>query len=262
VIFGEDGIVSYYSNSSHSFINTDNLNICDSVGFVSGGANINASVTYENKYVVTGCDNGYVTQYDGEVQNWNSYDSGIGISDRGINMEGNSIRTMQITTNSTNYIIFAGENGKVASYNIDVDEVPYRYDPYKTVFLKWYNTPGNAIIQSVWDIPKKIADMFDMYKEGDENGNICIRGGDNDVMVDIDMNDGDTYPWDIPSRKRFVANFIKSLPEGRYTPDEIDELYRNSPAANMLYVEDVESIVFASGDETDADEDIDLTTIQ
>ena len=261
VIFGEDGIVSYYSNSSHSFTNTDNLNICDNTGFIAGGANINASVTFENKYIITGCDNGYVTQYVGEVQNWNSYDSGIGISDRGINMEGNSIRTMQITTNSTNYIIFAGENGKVASYNIDVDEVPYRYDPYKTVFLKWYNTPGNAIIQSVWDIPKKISDMFDMYKEGDENGNICIRGGDNDVMVDIDMNDGDTYPWDIPSRKRFVANFIKSLPEGRYTPDELEELYKNSPAANMLYVEDVESMVFASGDDTDADEDMDLTTI-
>ena len=46
-----------------------------------------------------------------------------------------------------------------------------------------------------------------------------------------------------------------------FRSDEIEELYRNSEAANMLYPEDVERILFASGDETDADNDIDITTI-
>ena len=176
-------------------------------------------------------------------------------------MEGNDINTVQATYNSTNYIIFAGENGKVCSYNINVNEVPYRYDPYKSVFLKWYTTEGNAIIQSSWNIPESISKKFDMYKEDKDSGDICVKGGDSDIMTDIDMNDNETYPWNIDERKRFIANFIKGLPEGRYTMDEIIELYKNSEAVNMLYIEDIENLVLSSGDMLDIESDIDITKI-
>ena len=80
-------------------------------------------------------------------------------------------------------------------------------------------------------------------------------------MTDIDMNDNETYPWNIDERKRFIANFIKGLPEGRYTMDEIIELYKNSEAVNMLYIEDIENLVLSSGDMLDVESDIDITKI-
>ena len=261
VLLGEDGEVTYFSVSSFTCSNDDVLKISND-GSNSGSEDINSAVVFNEKMIITGGNLGRVSEYEGESASWYNYNSESGgiVSD-GHYMDGNDIYTMQKTTNSTNYIIFAGKNGKVSSYNVDVDEVPYRYDPYKTCFLKWYNSEGNAIIRSKWDIPENISSKFDMYKEGNESGNICIRGGDDDVMTPIDMNDAEKYPWTVEARKRFIVNFIKSLPEGRYTPDEVEELYKNSPAANMLYIEDVEKILFASGDDTDSDEDIDLTTI-
>lgn len=261
ILLGEDGVVSYYSSSSFSCTSEDMLGISND-GSNLGFKNINSAVVFNGKMIITGGEQGRVSEYEGESASWYNFDSEAGgIVSKGQYMENNTIFTMQKTTNSTNYIIFAGENGKVSSYNVDVDEVPYRYDPYKTCFLKWYNTEGNAIIRSRLDIPDNISSKFDMYKEGNENGNICIRGGDNDVMTPINMNDEETYPWTVKARKRFLANFIRSLPEGRYTPDEIEELYKKSPAANMCYIEDLERILFAGGDETDSDEDISLTTI-
>ena len=75
------------------------------------------------------------------------------------------------------------------------------------------------------------------------------------------MNDGELYPWKIKERKRFIANFIKSLPEGRYTINEVVELFKNSNAANMLYLEDIENLVMSSGDDIDLDSDIDITKL-
>ena len=261
VLFGDNGIISYFDPSTCTFYNKDNINnLCDD-GTKTGFNNINSSININDKFIVTGCNNGYVSEYISEEQSWKSYDSGESITSDGGYMEGNDINTVQATYNSTNYIIFAGENGKVCSYNINVNEVPYRYDPYKSVFLKWYTTEGNAIIQSSWNIPENISKKFDMYKEDKDSGDICIKGGDSDIMTDIDMNDNETYPWNIDERKRFIANFIKGLPEGRYTMDEIIELYKNSEAVNMLYIEDIENLVLSSGDMLDVESDIDITKI-
>lgn len=261
LLLGEDGVISYFDPSTCVFYNEDSVNnLCDD-GTSTGYKSINSSININDKFLATGCDIGRVTEYISEDQSWKSYDSDESITSDGDYMEDNSIYTIQATYNSTNYIIFAGENGKVCSYNINTNEVPYRYDPYKSVFLKWYTTEGNAIIQSLWNVPEDISRKFDMYKEDGETGDICIRGGDTDIMVDIDMNDGELYPWKIKERKRFIANFIKSLPEGRYTINEVVELFKNSNAANMLYLEDIENLVMSSGDDIDLDSDIDITKL-
>ena len=175
-------------------------------------------------------------------------------------MEGNDIYTIQLITGNVNYIIFAGKNGKVSSHNISLSNVPYRYNPFKSAFLEWYTTPGNARIATKWEIPEEISKKFDMLLESntdDGSGSICIRDGDDDLMVEIEMNDNNNYPWELSKRRKVLADFIHSLPDGLYSIDQIFELYKQSNIKHSLYEEDL--ICLKDGDDIDSDEDINIT---
>lgn len=258
VFIGDSSKVTFFNGTS--LVKSDILNVCHD-GSSMNGLNTYDGISYNEKMMIVGGEKGQIAEYEGESQKWYNCASGLGITSDGKYMQGCNIYTMQLTTGNTNYIIFAGEKGKVCSYNIDVSEVPYRYDPYKSSFLEWYTTPGNAVIQTKWEIPEKVLRMFDMMLESntdDDSGSICIRGGDNDLMLDIDMNDHDDYPWTLARRRKFMADFIKSLPEGLYSIDQIYELYKESAtASHMLYEEDLP--VLRPGDEIAGDEDINIT---
>ena len=258
VLIGEDGTVTYFDGNN--FINSDILHICNMDGSISGEFDIRDCVSVNEKMMILGGEAGKVSQYEGDTQTWNNCDSGKGITSYGSYMLGNAINTMVLTTGETNYIIFAGDNGKVCSYNIDVEDVPYRYDPYKSMFLEWYTTAGNAEIKGRWDIPIEISRKFDMVRESNVGtGDIILRSGDNDMMVPIDMTDHEAYPWSVKSRNRFIANFIKGLPGGPYTLDQIYSMYKNSQAKYMLYEKDL--IMLAAGNDLDSENDIDITNV-
>ena len=260
ILVGDRGVVTYFDGTF--FISKDNLKICNTGDHINN-LNVYDLVSYNEKLMVLGGSSGKVSEYVGESQSWYNCDSDVGITNDGKYMEGNDIYTMQITSGNTNYIIFAGQNGKVMSYNIDTTQVPYRYAPYKSSFLEWYTTPGNAVIQTKWEIPEEIAKKFDMLLESnsEDESSICIKAGDNDLMVDIDMNDHDDYPWTLAKRRKFIADFIKSLPEGSYTIEEIYELYKKSDtASHMLYEEDLP--VLKGGDEIASDDGNDINITQ
>lgn len=257
VLIGDNGIVSYFDGSF--FINNDSLHICND------GSHLNNliahdCVSYNEKMIIVGGQDGKVSEYEGETQKWFNCDSGNGISSDGIYMEGNDIYTMQLITGNVNYIIFAGKNGKVSSHNISLSNVPYRYNPFKSAFLEWYTTPGNARIATKWEIPEEISKKFDMLLESntdDGSGSICIRDGDDDLMVEIEMNDNNDYPWELSRRRKVLADFIHSLPDGLYSIDQIFELYKQSNIKHSLYEEDL--ICLKDGDDIDSDEDINIT---
>lgn len=257
ILGGEEGVVTYYDTELNIWVKESNLNIYNN-GQNLAHQNIWSMQGYNDKYIFAAGGQGRVSEYFGSTQSWFDSDSGNGITSDGKYIEGRNIYTSVITSGDTSYIIFAGEDGKVCSYNIDEHEVPFRYDTFKSVFLKWYTTEGNARIQSKWDIPRRIERMFDMYKESNTGtGDICIRGGDDDLMMDIFMNDFGKYPWTLEARRRFIAQFIHDLPEGRYTLDEVLALYRESRASNMLYEEDL--TILKSGDLHDLDETLLVT---
>ena len=257
ILGGEEGVVTYYDTELNIWVKESNLNIYNN-GQNIAHQNIWSIQGYNDKYIFAAGGQGRVSEYFGSAQSWFDSDSGNGITSDGKYIEGRNIYTSVITSGDTSYIIFAGEDGKVCSYNIDEHEVPFRYDTFKSVFLKWYTTEGNARIQSKWDIPRRIERMFDMYKESNTGtGDICIRGGDDDLMMDIFMNDFGKYPWTLEARRRFIAQFIHDLPEGRYTLDEVLALYRESRASNMLYEEDL--TILKSGDLHDLDETLLVT---
>lgn len=257
VLVGDNGVVTYFDGAH--FISSDPLKICNT-GSHFNNLRVNDCISYNEKMMLLGGESGKVSEYEGESQSWFNCDSGLGITSDGQYMEGCEIYTMELITGNMNCVIFAGENGKVSSFNINISKVPYRYEPFKSSFLEWYTTPGNAIIQTKWDIPENIARMFDMLLEENVEGagSICIRAGDNDLMVDIDMNDGDTYPWTLEQRRKFIADFIKEcLPDGDYTIDEVYEAFMNSKYCHMLYEEDLP--ILRGGDEIDDEESIDIT---
>lgn len=257
VLIGDNGVVTYFDGTF--FINSDNLHICND-GTHMENLNSYACVSYNEKLIVVGGHDGKISEYEGETQRWFASNSNAGITSDGRYMEGNDIYTMQIITGNVNYIIFAGKNGKVSSHNISLTDVPYRYDPFKSAFLEWYTTPGNARIATKWEVPEEVAKKFDMLLESntdDASGSICIRAGDNDLMVDISMNDHDDYPWTLPRRRKVLADFIKQLPDGLYSIDKIYELYKQSNIKHSLYDEDL--ICLKAGDDIDSDEDISIT---
>jgi hypothetical protein len=173
-------------------------------------------------------------------------------------MEGNAIYTIQYTFLAMNYIIFAGANGKVCTYNVDVHELAFRFNPYKSAFLSWYTTPGNAYIDTGWKLPSEVMELFSIYKETHElNYDIQLAGGDTDIVADIDMNDRGRYPKKYSERRQYIIDFIRSL-TGRHTIDEVWEKYLDSEHKYILYPKDI--IPLACGDEIEEEEDVDITS--
>jgi hypothetical protein len=207
--------------------------------------------------LIAGSDLGKISNYSGEIQNWRSSNYGSGITDNGDMMDQNGIKSIIYTSSDTDYIIFSGENGKVCSYNVDVHEVPFRYDPYKTAFLKWYTTPGNAVISTIFEIDENLARKFSMYHNSDSNNyDIAIGPGDMDLISDIYMNDLGMYPDTVDRRLRFMAEMIQNMGDGRYTLEQAYEYYITNKYCNILYERD---LVPLKGSFLDVDYDIILT---
>ena len=258
VYTGEDGVVTAYNTLTGEYISdpTQIRNITNA-GSHSKFNNDNALVCYEDAILVAGSDLGKISNYAGSVQAWRSCDYGLGITDDGEMMDGNGIKSIVYTASDTNYIIFSGEGGKVCSYNVDVHEVPFRYDPYKTAFLKWYTTPGSAVISTVFDIGPDLCRKFSMYHNSDlSDYDIRIGSGDIDLIADIYMNDRGAYPNTIPRRLRFLAEMIQGMGDGRYTCDEIYQYYKENKYHNILYERD---LVPLQSHVLDVDYDIHLT---
>jgi hypothetical protein len=257
-LYGEDGLVTLYSKESCKFNSAGDPKHISNTGHHNGHKNIYAAINYEGSILIAGSSEGKISSYYGENEHWNEHDSGSGISNNGSLLDGNDIYTIEYTFGSTNYIIFSGKNGKIGSYNVDVHELPFRFDPYKTAFLLWYKTPGNAYIKATWDIPHKVIDLFSVYKDNEDGDyDIKIAGGDTDIVADIDMNDRGRYPAPHAQRRRYIIDFIRSLPEGRYSPDEIWGKYMESKHKHILYPWDV--IPLAGGDKIESEEDVDIT---
>jgi len=257
VFVGDNGVVSYFDGAH--FISSDSLKICND-GSNFSNHQVNDCVSYNEKLMLLGGEFGKVSEYEGESQTWFNCDSGLGITSDGKYMEGNDINTMELVTGNYNYVIFAGKNGKVSSYAINISQSPYRYEPFKSSFLEWYTTPGNAVIQTDWDIPEDIAKKFDMLLESntEDGGSICITAGIDDLMVDVNMNDNDTYAWTLEERRKFIADFIKEeMPDGIYSIDEINAAFMKSKYHFMLYEEDLPYL--RGGDEIEGEDSIDIT---
>lgn len=258
VLVGAGGRSSFYNVDSGKFVGSADSRNISNTGSHSGNKNTNYIINYESSILITGNDDGAISSYYGDIQNWRAYNSNTGITDTGTMMSGCDIRSIVYTFGETNYIVFSGEKGKVCMYNVDVHEVPYRYDPYKTAFLKWYTTPGNATVITEFNISNELAKKFSMYHDqDDDNYDVSVAAGDMDLISDIDMDDGGTYPRLLSSRARFLADFIQSLPDGRYTPDQVYALYNSCGAKNMLYDRDL--IPLRGGDLLDQDDDIQIT---
>ena len=279
VLMGANGFVTYFDKTSYKFVNSGD-SLCITNPDKTDGNHIFDGLNYKNRYLLTGKALGIVDSYDFNNHKWCFPGSDEGITSDGFYMSGRNIYTMVYYYEPFNLIITAGQDGKVATYKINEEVSPERYDLYKLNFLKWYNTPGNAIIQDIWDIPKEVADMFELYKENGEADDVVIAAGDTDLMEDITMNDPEplTYPWSHDDRVKTIVHFIKSLPlkyetvivydkYGEPTPikrpigytfSEIMKLYRESPEYNMLYEWDL--IPLRPGDLViGEDEDVDLT---
>ena len=259
VFAGEDGVVSVYDKSTGEYygIPLESRNVANK-GLHSLYNNTNVLICYNDSTVVAGSNSGKISSYSGLIQNWRGCDSSSGITDNGGMMENASIRSIVYTSGDSNYIIFSGDNGKVCTYNVDVHEVSFRYDPYKTAFLKWYTTPGNAVISTIFDIDEDLASKFSMYHDSDsDNYDIPIGPGDTDLISDIFMNDRGTYPNTIPRRLRFLAEMIQGMGDGRYTLDQAYEYYVRNKFCNILYERDL--VPLKGGSVLDVDYDIILT---
>lgn len=258
VFAGKDGIVSILDTTTNTFYSTplETRNIANN-GSHSLNNSTRAMICYDDSIIVTGSDLGKISNYSGEIQNWRSANSGSGIANNGEMMDHNGIRSIIYTISDTDYIIFSGEKGKICSYNVDVHEVPFRYDPYKTAFLKWYTTPGNAVISTIFDIDENLSRKFSMYHDSDSDDyDIVIGPGDMDLISDIYMNDLGTYPDTIDRRLRFIAEMIQEMGSGRYTLEQAYEYYINNKYCNILYERD---LIPLKGSFLDVDYDIILT---
>jgi hypothetical protein len=259
VMLGNDGIVTYFDTTNCSFIGFNDSKNISNHGSHNGYKNINAAVLFEKAVIISGADNGHIDNYTGDSQKWNEYTSRVGITNIGESMQYNAIYTIaSYTADGFNDIIFAGANGKVCSYHLNEYTAAFRYDPYKTQFLLWYTAPGNAYIKTTWELPEEAMRLFSIYKDSDDhNYDINLGAGDTDITVDITLNELDKYPRTHEERTLFMAQFIASLPEGRYTKEEIWEKYMASDSHKILYPWDV--IPLASGNLIPGEEDIILT---
>jgi hypothetical protein len=257
VLYGESGLVTLYDRVNKLFLGLGDFRNITEDGHHNGYVDTYAAINYEESLLVTGNKGGRVSSYFGENEHWNAYNGGNNISNDGIDMEGNTIYTIQYTFIAMDYIIFAGENGKVCTFNVDTHELAFRFNPYKSAFLTWYTTPGNAYIDTGWKLPMEVMDLFTVYKEEhDLDYDVQVAGGDTDIVADIDMNDRGCYPKSYKARRQYIADFIQSL-EGRHTLDEVWEKYMASKHKYILYPWDV--IPLACGDEIEDEEDINLT---
>lgn len=238
---GEDGVVTVYDSSTGVY--TDDKTVTRNIANTGTHSKLNttnALLTYESSYIVAGSDSGKISNYSGDVENWRNCDFGGGLTDDGEMMDDCDVRSILYTIGENNFFIFSGEKGKVCTYNVDVHEVPYRYDPYKTAFLKWYTTPGNAVISTIVDISEELATKFSMYHDSENsNYDISVAPGDLDLIADIYMNDLGTYPYLIASRVRFLAEMIQEMGDGRYTFEEAYKYYVDHKYNHMLYDRDI-----------------------
>jgi hypothetical protein len=257
VLFGKNGLVTLYDLDKREALGVGDLRNVSNDGKHSGYEDTNAAIIYDSAILVTGSNLGKVSSYFGENEHWNESNGTRGIVSNGYDMGGNDIYTITYTFVDTNYMIFAGQNGKVASYNVDTHELAFRFNPYKTAFLLWYTTPGNAYINTAWDLPEEVISLFSIYKESnDYNYDIFLANGDLDLIADIDMNDNGRYPKSYQARSEYMAKFIHSLPDKDYSVSEVFSEYMNSHHKHILYPWDL--ILLASGDEIEGEEDIDI----
>jgi hypothetical protein len=257
VLFGSDGLVTLYDlETSVAYAVGDMRNISNT-GRQNGFIDVYASLGYNESILIVGSDQGRISSYFGENEHWNEWNGSGIISNDGGMMDGNAVYALEYTFVGTHYIIFAGKNGKVCSYNVDAHELSFRFNPYKTAFLQWYITPGMAYVDSSWVLPQEVMELFTIYKESDDyDYDIELAGGDMDLTADIDMDDRGNYPHSLAERRKYIGDFILGLDEGNYTEDEVWDKYINSNHKYILYPWDVPSI--ASGDIIDDDVDIDL----
>jgi hypothetical protein len=257
VLHGKDGLTTLYDLDKRSAYAVGDLRNISNDGKHNGYKDVNAAIVYNDAILITGGKEGRVTSYFGENEHWNEYNGGSDISDDGQYMQYNAVNTIAYTFVDTSYIIFAGDNGKVASYNVDVHELAFRFNLYKSAFLTWYTTPGNAYIDTGWKLPEEVMNLFTIYKEEhDLNYDVHVAGGDTDIIADIDMNDRGRYPKSYKERRQYMAEFIKDLDDG-YTADEAWQKYMESKHKYILYPCDV--IPLACGDEIVDEEDIDIS---
>jgi hypothetical protein len=258
ILFGKEGLITIFDKDKYTFNTVGDFRNISNDGHHNGYKNVFATLNYDFSILITGGEEGRITSYYGENEHWREFDENVGICDIGQLLEYNTIYTIEYTFGITNYIIFAGGKGRVGTYNVDVHEVPFRFDPYKTAFLLWYKTPGNAYIISNWTLPHNVINLFSMYKAADDtNYDIEIADGDIDIVADIDLDDRGHYPKPYAERTKYMADFINNLPEDRYTIDEIWDKYMDSKHKHILYPCDV--IPLCGGDPVDIEDDIDLT---
>jgi hypothetical protein len=258
VLYGKNGLVTLYNlDTFTSQTLGDERNISND-GKHNGHCDTYAALNYNGSILIAGSEDGRVSSYYGENEHWNEYNGSKGIANNGNVMDYKAIYTIAYTFVDTNYIIFAGKDGKVGSYNVDVHELSFRFNPYKTAFLLWYTTPGSAYIDSSWRLPMHVMDLFTLYKEtGDLNYDISLAGGDEDIIADIDMDDRGRYPYTHEERRQYIVDFILGLEEGEYTSDEVWEKYMESDTHKILYPWDV--IPLASGNLIAREENINIT---
>ena len=263
IFFGESGFISTFNVQSKIWSGSSSTN---SYNLTSSGQYVNNNTIYDitnyvTSYIITGGQFGVISSYNGSVIQWDFYNGQLGIVNIGDAMGGFDIHSMATYDGIVTYIIACGVGGRVASYNIDVHEVPFRFDPYKTSFLLWYITPGNAEVKIPYNIPEEILQQFKIYKdlEISQIYDIIVKSSDMDLMQSITMNEGDAYPYQYPRRTQFIAEFIQALEGLRLTPQMVYDIYKNSPSKNKLYLEDLRPLV--SGDEIDGVDDIILHTL-
>jgi hypothetical protein len=261
ILYGKDGLVTFFDKETKTFFGYGDIRNITNNGHHNGYVDIYAGITYEMAMLISGSSLGRVSSYFGENEHWNVYNGGKHISNDGDAMRYKNIYTIVYTFASTDYIIFAGEDGKVCTFNIDTHELAFRYNPYKTAFLNWYTTPGNAYIITTWVLPQKVMNLFTIYKEdNDLNYDVQVAGGDLDLVADIDMRDQGRYPKLYSERRQYIIDFIQNLEPGRYTQDEVWARYMASKHKHILYPWDV--LPLASGDPIEREEDTNITEVE
>ena len=258
LLSGESGYITYFNTDKRVYSAPNSNEKIVNRGDCVGNVDIYCSKVLTNNVIVFGAAKGRISSFNGDIQLWRNYNTfliGFDIYNSGILMKYNDVYTIQ---QYKNFIVFAGKNGRLISYRMDFHQPPKRFDAYKTMFLKWYTTPGTNVVHTRHDISDEEAFQFTIYKDtNDPNWDISIRPGDIDIIDDISMNDLGRYPKEFTKRRKFIADFIAKLPPGSYSADEIWKKYLAAPESRMLYPEDV--MTLRSGDPIDSDTDIRLT---
>jgi hypothetical protein len=258
ILFGDDGLANLYDLDTRRTYAVGDMRNISNEGSHNGNQHVYAALEYDSSMVITGSALGRISSYFGENEHWNEWNGNGTLVNDGTIMGHNTIYTIDYTFVETNYIIFAGENGKVCSYNFDAHELSFRFNPYKTAFLLWYTTPGNAYIDTTWELPDEVMSLFTIYKETDDNDyDIINAGGDQDVIADIDLDDRGAYPISYAERRQYIADFVLNLPEGHYSIEEAWDEYMKSKHKYILYPWDI--VPIAGGDILSGEEDLVIT---